>query len=118
VLTPRNRREVRERPFPPDSLSQDDTIMAVQDAFLTQSAISDFPERFRSRRSLLEAIEERFRDSGYSALQSISFEAENGRVRLRGRLPSYYLKQLAQTIVSHVDGVKSIENVIDVSSSN
>ena len=92
--------------------------MAVQDAFLTQAAISDFPERFRSRRSLLEAIEERFRDSGYSALQSISFEAENGRVRLRGRLPSYYLKQLAQTIVSHVDGVKSIENVIDVSSSN
>jgi osmotically-inducible protein OsmY len=39
---------------------------------------------------------------------------ENGVLRLRGRVPSYYLKQLAQAAAANMEGVKRIENHIEV----
>jgi hypothetical protein len=33
---------------------------------------------------------------------------------LRGRLPTYYLKQVAQEAVAHLEGVQGVENQIQV----
>jgi osmotically-inducible protein OsmY len=33
---------------------------------------------------------------------------------LRGCLPSYYLKQLAQEVVAHLEGVEGVDNQIQV----
>jgi osmotically-inducible protein OsmY len=38
----------------------------------------------------------------------------DGRVILQGRVPSYYLKQMAQSVTLAVVGVKSLENQIAV----
>lgn len=61
----------------------------------------------------LEA-ERRLRRSGDLALQDVSSEAHAGIVRLRGRLPSYDLKQMAQAIVADIEGVRRVVNLIEI----
>jgi osmotically-inducible protein OsmY len=43
---------------------------------------------------------------------------EGKTVTLRGRLPSFYLKQLVQEAVRHVPGVQRVRNMIDVVSAD
>ncbi|MCY2996162.1 MAG: BON domain-containing protein [Planctomycetota bacterium] len=52
--------------------------------------------------------------SGYTALQNISCESRDGVLVLRGRVSSYYLKQLAQETVRRIEGVESIVNAVEV----
>ena len=58
--------------------------------------------------------EERLRDSGYLALREVACIAHDDEVHLHGRLPSYFLKQLAQEIAARVAGVRRVINRIDV----
>jgi len=48
------------------------------------------------------------------SLRSVHVEVRAGCVILSGRLPSYYLKQVAQTDVMKVHGVMQIRNEIHV----
>jgi osmotically-inducible protein OsmY len=50
----------------------------------------------------------------YHALKQVSCEYRDGVLILRGRLPSYYLKQMAQTAVARVAGVGRVVNHIEV----
>jgi hypothetical protein len=50
----------------------------------------------------------------YHALRRVSCEYRDGILTLRGRLPSYYLKQVAQEAVAPVAGVDRIVNCIEV----
>ncbi|AGA26841.1 BON domain-containing protein [Singulisphaera acidiphila] len=59
-------------------------------------------------------VERRLRGSGYLALRGVSYEVCAGIVRLRGCLPTYYLKQVAQAIVSEIDDVDQIINQIEI----
>ena len=62
-----------------------------------------------------QAVAERgLRSSRYSALQHVSCDCRGGVLVLRGCLPSYYLKQVAQEAVAHLEGVKGVENQIQV----
>jgi carbon storage regulator len=61
-----------------------------------------------------EAAEDRLRRSGYLALRDIACEVRGGVARLRGRLPTQYLKQVAQAIVAEVEGVIAVSNEIEV----
>lgn len=61
------------------------------------------------------AAEERLRGSGYLALRDVRCHACDDVVTLQGRLPSYFLKQLAQEIAAGVEGVRRVINRIDVS---
>jgi BON domain len=66
---------------------------------------------------LLAAVDEArslLRTSSYSALREISCVADDGALYLRGRVPSHYLKQLAQELASRVDGVRLVKNLIEV----
>lgn len=58
--------------------------------------------------------EERLRDSGYLALRDVVCMAHQDMVSLHGRLPSYFLKQLAQEIAAGVEGVRRVINRIEV----
>jgi hypothetical protein len=42
---------------------------------------------------------------------------EDGVLRLRGRVPTYYMKQLLQNRLADIDGVDWIDNEVDVVSS-
>ena len=62
-----------------------------------------------------QAVAERgLRSSRYSALQHVSCDCRGGVLVLRGCLPTYYLKQVAQEVIAQVEGVQRIDNQIQV----
>jgi hypothetical protein len=63
-----------------------------------------------------QAVAERgLRSSRYPALQTVSCDYQDGVLILRGCLPTYYLKQMAQEVVAHqFDKVERLENHIQV----
>jgi hypothetical protein len=62
----------------------------------------------------VELAESRLRRSAYLALQHLSCEFRAGVLTLRGRLPSYYLKQVALAVVTTVEGVQRIDDQVEV----
>lgn len=52
--------------------------------------------------------------SRYFPLREISIITHEGQVVLKGRVPTYYLKQLAQSATMSVHGVEAIKNNIEV----
>jgi len=61
--------------------------------------------------------EARLRRSGYSALRDVNCVFHDGMLTLRGRVPTHYLKQVAQQRVRELEGVRWVNNQIEVSSS-
>jgi hypothetical protein len=72
------------------------------------------PPRAQHRAGLALEVERRLQRSGYLALREIGCEVHGGIVRLRGHLPTYYLKQVAQAIVADIEGVRQVINQIEV----
>jgi osmotically-inducible protein OsmY len=66
--------------------------------------------------TIAEQAETRLRGSSRVALKSISCEFRDGVLTLRGSLPTYYLKQIAQEVVAATERVERVENQIEVSS--
>ncbi len=52
--------------------------------------------------------------TGYGPLRGIEVTAQARLVSLAGRIPSYYLKQLAQTTALAVPGVQEVRNDLEV----
>ncbi|MFH1924479.1 MAG: BON domain-containing protein [Planctomycetota bacterium] len=46
--------------------------------------------------------------------RSLRFEAESGRVTLRGMVGTYFQKQMAQEAIRRIDGVDEIQNELEV----
>lgn len=63
---------------------------------------------------LAERIERALHATGYSALRDIEVFVNARIVRLVGRVPSYYLKQIAQVTALAVPGTHQIHNDVDV----
>jgi osmotically-inducible protein OsmY len=73
--------------------------------------------RFVSREChVCASVEGRLQRSSYRALRRIrcDFQGDSGVLHLRGSLPSYYLKQVAQELVGGVEGVLHVDNQISV----
>jgi osmotically-inducible protein OsmY len=51
----------------------------------------------------------------YLAGRKLRFEAEEGRVVLQGTVSTYFQKQMAQEALRRIDGVREIENQLEVS---
>lgn len=49
-----------------------------------------------------------------TAFRHVDVENDSGVIRLHGRVASFYLKQMLQTYVGKVEGVKQIDNVVEV----
>jgi osmotically-inducible protein OsmY len=64
--------------------------------------------------SIAEGVASRLRRSGYPTLANVSAEVHKGTLVLHGRLSTYYLKQVAQTLAAQVDGVEEVINRIEV----
>ena len=54
------------------------------------------------------------RHQPHLSVQRIWCEYNGRRLYLRGQVPTFYLKQLAQTAVSGLDGVSQVVNEIEV----
>jgi osmotically-inducible protein OsmY len=60
------------------------------------------------------AAEARLMKSPYWELQQVSCESRQGVVTLRGRVSSYYLKQIAQEFVGQLIAVVEVDNRLNV----
>jgi osmotically-inducible protein OsmY len=59
-------------------------------------------------------VELGLRETAHSALALVTCEFEEGIVILRGDVPTFYLKQLAQTVARKTPGVTGVVNHIRV----
>jgi hypothetical protein len=64
-----------------------------------------------------KSAEDRLRHSEYLELRNISCDVHDGVLTLRGRVPSYHLKQLAQTLLAELAGILRLNNQLEVVSS-
>ena len=73
-------------------------------------------DRKSERRSqkIVETAQDRLCRSPYTLLKMISCDYDEGVLFLRGRLPNYHHKQMAQETVRRLDGVSQIVNEIEV----
>jgi hypothetical protein len=60
------------------------------------------------------AVERQLRSSGYFPLLQVRCSVQDGVVVLSGRVPSYYMKQQAQTIVLNLGFIMRFENRCEV----
>lgn len=68
-----------------------------------------------SNDSVEKAAKTRLARTGYPLLNTIECLFQDGTMELRGRVPSYYHKQLAQEAMRKVHDVKQLINNIEVS---
>jgi osmotically-inducible protein OsmY len=64
--------------------------------------------------ALADAVREALALTRHGWLQRVTVVVESGAVVLRGRVPSFYLKQLAQVTVMAVAGVGQLRNELRV----
>jgi osmotically-inducible protein OsmY len=67
-----------------------------------------------ANRCAAEAVQRAMRSSAYRSLSRIGVSTSQGRVVLAGRVSSYYLKQLAQTLAMRVCGRVEVKNEVQV----
>lgn len=63
---------------------------------------------------LAETAERRLRESPYYFLRTIRCRCHNGVVTLVGRVPYGQLRQFAEAIVLRIEGVRYVENQLEV----
>ena len=71
-----------------------------------------------SRNDLAVKIENSLRETGYTLLRRVQVAMGDGCIELRGQVPSYYLKQVAQeTVLATLNGSRkgvAIKNELEV----
>ncbi len=72
--------------------------------------------RFKSLdRSIRDNVHRALRESGYALpLREIQCDVSDGVVELTGDVPSFYVKQLAQTAVLRLEQIRGINNRLRV----
>jgi hypothetical protein len=69
---------------------------------------------FVSAQPRLDALLSALRSSPYPPLRSVECCERGGIMRLKGSVPSYYLKQLAQSLALSIDETWLVQNEIEV----
>jgi osmotically-inducible protein OsmY len=61
-----------------------------------------------------DRVRRRLNQSSYHAVRQVKVEERQGVLTLSGRMPTFFLKQMAQTAAASVEGVHRIINRIEV----
>ena len=61
-------------------------------------------------RTPAEVASNLFSEHSYRPLRYLTFEFDQGVLTIGGRLPSFHLKQIAQSMVKEIDGVERVED--------
>jgi hypothetical protein len=65
-------------------------------------------------KAILAEARTRFHRSPYHELHGINCDFREGVLILRGRVPSYFIKQVAQSAVFSIEGIGEIDNRLEV----
>jgi osmotically-inducible protein OsmY len=76
--------------------------------------LAEYPSPTAVRQGLAERVRRALCDSGYSGLDLVIVTIHEEMVTLRGSVPSYFMKQIAQEVVKATCGVKSLSNGLKV----
>jgi hypothetical protein len=63
---------------------------------------------------IADLAQAKLRASAYPGLRVLDCDFQDGVLVIRGRVCSYYLKQLAQTLIRQMPGIKVIQNQVRV----
>ena len=63
---------------------------------------------------LFEQIHSALTSSPYLPSQQVRVEGAEGRVVLKGSVRSFFQKQMAQEAIRRIDGVETIDNLLEV----
>ncbi|MAT69335.1 MAG: hypothetical protein CMJ58_07385 [Planctomycetaceae bacterium] len=64
----------------------------------------------------LDQVQAHFRRSSYPQMAAYVADVDNGVVTLAGEAPTYYAKQVVQTIAARCPGVAHVANAVEVRS--
>ena len=67
-----------------------------------------------AERDLSEAVQSALRATGYLALRNLSVIVKGDLANLRGHVPSYHQKQVAQSVAQRVPGIARVVNSVEV----
>lgn len=82
---------------------------------LTNSVVDGTTSRRSTEDAALsERVDRMFRESHYRPLRQVAWTCEAGRVTLRGEVPSFHLKQVAQSLIGRLPGVAEVDNRLQV----
>jgi osmotically-inducible protein OsmY len=81
------------------------------DCFLERHQVLHMPVET----TLAERVEGAIVANPYFSSRELRFETADGRVVLSGNVGTYFQKQMAQEIVRRVEGVREIDNCLEVS---
>ncbi len=87
-------------------------LQAHRDARLSRKAAVRSGETLNA--TLAQTIGSRLRESPFLPLREVTCEECNGRVVLRGRVPTRYLYELACSLAQSFDGVREVANKVEV----
>jgi osmotically-inducible protein OsmY len=90
-------------------LSTEEIMVALPSASSGQATATTHPPA-----NIQELAERGLRSNPYLVLKNISCAWVDGVLVLRGCVPTYYLKQIAQQVVASLEGVARIDNQIQV----
>jgi hypothetical protein len=62
------------------------------------------------QRQLLDGVLQALDSSGRRALRRVDIRVDERTITLSGRVPSFFLKQMAQHVTASVDGVSAVDN--------
>lgn len=102
-----------QKPVDPETLQH---LLASRPAHAVMNAKPNLPPAHSGDGEVSDRAEAVLRGSPFLALRRVSCEYCGGVLTLRGCLPTYYLKQLAQSSVVGIQGVEQVRNEIAVSS--
>ena len=108
----------RERRGQPSGSALDQTPNALAREDDTLGGEAPAPRCWTESRAvcerLLERVERALRATSYGPLRRIEVAVHARLFRLAGRVPSYYLKQIAQTVALAVPGNHLVRNNLEV----
>jgi osmotically-inducible protein OsmY len=67
-----------------------------------------------ARTDIHQAVQSQLQRSPYRALRFVAFHIHEGTAVLTGKVPSYFLKQMAQHLVGQTQGVSRVRNELSV----
>lgn len=88
--------------------------MMIQTATLTRFRLDPIPEATSRFQSLVHQIEIRLHTSPYLSLRQVTCSWWQGRLVVRGRVPTFYVKQVMQSIVRSICESTEIIDEVEV----
>lgn len=99
---------------PPITGNRDRHVDAGRTCLADVTGADAAQDRTTTDDQIVELVRQSFRDSGYGQFRQLKVYCDHGRVTLQGCLPTYYLKQVAQTVIRLIPGIRDLDNDVKV----